>query len=221
MAVIGGRAPARTDALARITVAIGALETGSGRLSLSYCSGVLISPDEVLTAGHCVADGPIKAVVLAPIGRGGALRVFPVESLSRRGYRIDALDGGTVTSLAQLTYDTALLRLASRVPGARRLAIASSARETPQRLRLDGRGLSGRALGTLRSAPLVPIARSRSGLIVARSLGAQVCKGDSGSPVVADVNGAPLLYGVASAVLTRNGRCGNVVVIAPARPAQF
>jgi len=45
-----------------------------------------------------------------------------------------------------------------------------------------------------------------------------VCRGDSGGPVVADGAGGPVLWGVASSVLTSRPPCGRVVVIAPAAP---
>jgi secreted trypsin-like serine protease len=56
------------------------------------------------------------------------------------------------------------------------------------------------------------------GLVIAATRGSEVCRGDSGGPVVADGAGGPVLWGVASSVLTSRPPCGRVVVIAPAAP---
>jgi len=41
-----------------------------------------------------------------------------------------------------------------------------------------------------------------TGLVIAATRGSEVCRGDSGGPVVADGAGGPVLWGVASSVLT-------------------
>jgi hypothetical protein len=220
-AVLGGTIPRPNDPLARATVAVRTLVGRSHAIGVAFCSGVLVSPDEVLTAGHCVRGDPLEAFVFAPSGKTGRLGRYAVASISRYRFPFgssDQPDGPYATSITQLTFDTAFLRLSGRVPEARTVDIASDAYGLPDRLRLAGRGLSGNVVGALRTTILVPLAKTRSGLIVARSLRAEVCKGDSGSPVTADRSGRPLLFGVASAVLTSQRDCGYIVVVAPARP---
>jgi hypothetical protein len=218
MAVRGGATPRAADALARATVAVSTLERRVGSLGLSYCSGVLVSSDEVLTAGHCVSGASIGVVVFASSGRSGKLSRYFVSKVTRYDFPGGRVAGPYATSLTQLTFDTALLHLSMRVPGTRPVALASNGAGVSGNLRLDGRGLSGRTVGVLRTATLIPLARTSTGLIVARSIGAQICRGDSGSPVVAGSFASPVLVGVASAVLTSNGTCGAIVVVAPVQP---
>ncbi len=71
--------------------------------------------------------------------------------------------------------------------------------------------------GVLKTTRLDRLMVTSSGLLIAEARGSRVCKGDSGGPVVADGRHGPILWGVASAVLSNDGICGRVVVIAPAR----
>jgi len=57
---------------------------------------------------------------------------------------------------------------------------------------------------------------TETGLIIARAVGARVCMGDSGGLVVIPSRRGPLLWGVASAVITPQAPCGNILMIAPA-----
>ena len=87
----------------------------------------------------------------------------------------------------------------------------------PSVLRLAGAGLSQQGVGVLKTVQLDRLMVTSTGLVIAAARGSEVCKGDSGGPVVADGRQGPVLWGVASAVLSRDGTCGRVVVIAPAR----
>ena len=84
-------------------------------------------------------------------------------------------------------------------------------------LRLAGAGISQQGVGVLKTTRLDRLMVTSTGLMIAAARGSEVCKGDSGGPVVADGRQGPVLWGVASAVLSRDGVCGRVVVIAPAR----
>src|SRR5256885_1865030 len=72
----------------------------------------------------------------------------------------------------------------------------------PPGVRLAGAGLSQEGVGVLKTAHLDPLLMTSTGLVIAKSRGSEVCRGDSGGPVVADGPGGPVLWGVASAVLT-------------------
>jgi hypothetical protein len=121
--------------------------------------------------------------------------------------------------LTEISLDIAVLRLETPVAGRSPLRLVHNLRSLPPTLRLAGVGLSGRAAGTLKTAILKPLAISETGLIIARTVGARVCLGDSGGPVVVSSKNGPLLWGVASAVITPQAPCGSILMIAPAATA--
>ena len=215
---IEGGGPPRGDRLARATVAIGTLvRDADGDVSFSYCSGVLVRPDVVLTAAHCVAQDPLASVVFPYEGSRIGRDAHPVAALARSAMPSD-IPGEFGAMTTTLSHDTALLRLAKPVRNRSPLRVGSSELARSQILRLAGGGQSGGRAGKLRVTDLVPVLATNGGLVVARAASALVCFGDSGGPVVVDGPGGPVLVGVASAVLTRNPPCGSLVVIAPARP---
>jgi secreted trypsin-like serine protease len=213
---IDGGALAGRNRLSQATVGIGTLVAGSGSIGLSRCSGVLIARDLVLTAAHCVKDNPLAAGIVLYDGAKPVRPVIPVASVRR--YNVEASElPRQYAGLIELSLDTAILRLASPVHGREPVRISRSSRP-PAGLRLAGTGLSQEGVGILKTTHLDPLLMTSTGLVVAQTRGSEVCRGDSGGPVVADGAGGPVLWGVASAVLTSTPPCGRVVVIAPASP---
>lgn len=211
---IDGGAIAGRNALSRATVAIGTLGSGDGG-GIARCSGVLIGPRTVLTAGHCVANNPRAAVVILYDGARPTGRPIPVTDVTRYAGNPSDLPAEYAT-LRTLALDSARLTLA--IPVRDRAPVRVGRGAAPNRLKLAGAGLSPEGMGTLKTTPLQAVSRTRNGLIVAETRGSRVCSGDSGGPVVADGPGGPVVWGVASAVLTDSPPCGTLLLVAPARP---
>lgn len=217
---IEGRALARRgDGVARATVSIGTLAEGAEAIGLSRCSGVLIAPDLVLTAGHCVRGDALAAVVVFFDGPRAVSPPLRVAAVARYAVSEDDVPSEYVSRLTNLSLDTAVLKLAAPVAERRPLAIERDVRRLPRRLRIAGTGLSGGQAGILKTTTLQPIAMARNGPTIARAVGSLVCQGDSGGPVVVERRGGATVWGVASAVITREPPCGDTLVIAPANPA--
>ena len=182
----------------------------------SMCTGVVIAPDLVLTAAHCVlANGKYRLV--ASTGRRPTVmdvaRVVPHPQFTPR---IDAPD-------------LALVKLA-RPPSPKLIPIAFSERRAPplvgERFLVAGFGVGiqgeRKTAGTLRAATLVVTSRPSSqqlSLVDPKSLGERVglgvCNGDSGGPVLDEHDRA--LFGIVSWTGREDGEpvCGFVSGVIP------
>jgi secreted trypsin-like serine protease len=186
----------------------------------SVCSGAVLSPTVVITAGHCVSGSGRYAVAYR---EGGSPVLQEVRQVARHP---------EFSRTQKVSIDMALIRL--RTPLPTRFAPVAlddnadddvvGSRKTVAGFGLAREGDEGSA-GTLRSAQLTILPRyypryMRLGL---PSGDVRICKGDSGGPVLADgLLGTTITGVIYASERLRGGRfCGDTaqaVRIAPQRP---
>jgi hypothetical protein len=194
-ALVGGAPPAG-DGTARAVVML----TGSQG---TFCSGVALAHQLVLTAAHCVLPGLDYKLVELDATRRPALRgIAQIE----RHPEFDA----NAAQRHRVTADIALLKIASAlkiVPAL--LALPSGPVAAGDRFVVAGFGVTvrgdGKTGGAVHAATLV--ATGRPGTLQIRladpatrgeRAGLGACTGDSGAPVFRDIGGTLAVIGVVS-----------------------
>jgi hypothetical protein len=197
LAMVGGAPPADMTTAQHVVLLVGSRGT--------TCTGVAISRDLVLTAGHCVLPGADYKLMEFDAARNPSLR--DVASIARHPqFELATLIAHRATA------DVALLKLATPLPAsfaaaplirADRIAAAGDA------FVVAGYGLAirgdGRSGGAVRAATLV--ATGQPGTLQLRlfdpqtrgeAAGLGACTGDSGAPVFDTSGGRLAVIGVVS-----------------------
>ncbi|MBN9582401.1 MAG: trypsin-like serine protease [Afipia sp.] len=213
-AITGSRS-APSDAVARAVVTV------IGPRGV-VCTGALIAPTIVLTAGHCITAGTSNRVVdysakpprLIAAQSAAAHPQFSMQTLLAH----------------RATADVGLIRLASPVPdkapaplAVPRIPITPGAAFTVAGIGATAPG-SDTGVGTVRAAGLTVTGnpgtlqmRLVDPLTQNRSAGVGACTGDSGAPVFEDRGGAGVIVGVVSWSTGPNNTdgCGGLTGVTP------
>jgi len=205
-AIVGG-APPSTDGIGRSVVTI----VGSRG---TFCSGALVAPRLVLTAGHCVQTGTEYRIVEYDAAHKPQLKTVR-RAVAHPGFNMQAIPAHRATA------DVALLELeaptADGVPaalGVPQLPLNSGNAFTVAGIGVTIRG-DGRSAGVVRTAPLV--ATGKPGTLQIRLVdpatqgsrdGLGACTGDSGGPLFEQQSGGQVIVGVISWSTGANGSAG-------------
>jgi hypothetical protein len=197
LAMVGGAPPADMASARHVVLLVGSHGT--------TCTGVAISRDLVLTAGHCVLPGAEYKLMEFDAAHNPTLR--DVASIARH----PQFDLATLLA-HRATADVALLKLATPLPATfapAPLAAASRTVAVGDPFVVAGYGLAtrgdGRSGGTVRAATL--IATGQPGTLQVRlfdpqtkgeAAGLGACTGDSGAPVFDSSGGRLAVIGVVS-----------------------
>ncbi|MBV8759649.1 MAG: trypsin-like serine protease [Deltaproteobacteria bacterium] len=173
--------------------------------SKGSCTGTLIAPDVVLTAGHCAEIEP--SVVIANT----------TDYTSPDGVRID-VESTTAYPDWQHSYDISVITLAHPVPGVQPRQVGTSCTfaelQAAMSVHLVGFGLTseaGTGDNTHLNEAMAPVVDpdcthghgcnghvAPGGEFVAGGAGTDSCFGDSGGPVYFDTDRGPILIGAVS-----------------------
>lgn len=176
----------------------GAGGIGGGK-TVSYCTGVLISPTAILTAGHCATSKP-KATF-----NGKPLEVSSVQL--RSGF-----NKKDVYAAKSLNNDLALIKLKNPPKAGFKVARIPDRNENLKtnlnltvigygRTGLDGKALAKEDMGTLRKGLNSSYSAANNDILINQSLGgAGLCEGDSGSPLLEENTQGFTVWGIASTV---------------------
>ncbi len=192
MALVGGAQLAQGDIARHVVMVSGARGT--------YCTGIVLARDIVLTAAHCMSDGAGLTVSLSAVAAGYKVIAVAVHP------QYDAWS----YAKSQASVDLALLKTESPLGDARPVPIRGRVPLPGERFVVAGfgtarpRSLAG--LGILQSASLIAIGQPSSlqlRLADPASQGGAVsglgaCDGDSGGPVLERSGDRFVLIGVVS-----------------------
>ncbi|MBB3971498.1 trypsin-like serine protease [Hansschlegelia beijingensis] len=202
--------------------------TPDGRARVTECSGVLIAPDLVLTAGHCLdlISSPAQVAAFAYDGPRPVPRPLAVAAFARHpdhvlGWR--ARPGAPETRQREIAADLALLRLATPPGGVTPARLGPPPDVATQAATVSGTGpaAAGARGGLLKRLPLTSfrLSSGTGATIAFASARGTVCGGDSGGPLAAPGPDGERVWAVAVAVLRPSSGCGGRFAAALVDPA--
>jgi secreted trypsin-like serine protease len=213
-AIVGSRSASAETVARSIVTVIGSRG--------NVCTGTLISPTIVLTAGHCITPNTSYRVIDYTTQPPRLISAQKV--VTHPQFNMQAMNAHRATA------DVALLQLPSPVPGkspatlgAPRIPIMPGAPFTVAGIGATASG-SGAGVGTVRAAGLV--VTGKPGTLQVRLVdpltqnaraGMGACTGDSGAPAIEDQNGASVIVGVVSWSTGANNSdgCGGLTGVTP------
>ncbi|MGV9264744.1 trypsin-like serine protease [Kitasatospora sp. NPDC003701] len=211
----------RTGALAAATAVVGALATFSAapagaavgdpaadgayaytaKLTIGdnvrTCTGTLVDRNWVITAASCFADDPAQPATL----QAGTPKWHTTATIGRTDLTTGA---GQQTDVVELVprqdRDLVMARLATPVDGIAPLTLATTTPTSGESLRVPGYGRTKTEWvpNKLHSGVFSLDAVKTTAIDTTGTAGAAVCKGDTGAPVIREVNGRTELAAVAS-----------------------
>lgn len=188
----------------------------------NVCTGSLIAPNIVLTAGHCITPNTSYRVV--DYTTQPPRLITAQKAVTHPQFNMQAMNAHRATA------DVAVLQLPSPVPGkspavlgAPRIPIMPGARFTVVGIGTTASG-SDAGVGTVRAAGLTVTGnpgtlqvRLVDPLTQNKTAGTGACTGDSGAPVFEDQNGMSVVVGVVSWSTGANNAagCGGLTGVTP------
>ncbi len=182
-------------------VAINTLDVDCQRAGAPACTGVLIGPDRVLTAAHCIGELPPESFValIGPTADPGRGELG--EGLDGQLFRVLATRPHPDFDPQTLASDLALLLLDGEPPAPPAALPASplgDAAWSGAAARVVGFGQADAAPPFSKREGTVTIAEFSAVELVYHPSPAMTCAGDSGGPVFMDQGGAEVLVGITS-----------------------